>query len=307
MDAANADGGTGGGGTSALTSGGQASEGTAPAGQSGTASGTSGQAAPINSGNNTEGNGTADWRSSLPKELQDNASLKKFTSLSALASGYVNAEKLIGSEKIVVPSKHATEDDWMGVYKKLGLPADVKEYLIDLPEEVLPKEKAAEMAQVFHKQGILPKQAKAMLEHFVTTGKATAEEATKQREKYYADSLSGLQKEWGQAYDQNMSRAKQALQKFGDADLIKMLDQGIGNEPAVIKFFAKVGETLKEGSLVNGGPAQSGAYSPAQAKAEIGKIQGDNSHPYHIKAHPNHAAAVKEMADLFNAAYTTKN
>jgi len=109
-------------------------QGAAQTGDANNASGNS--AAGGNTGTPNPGQGAAptDWRSSLPKELQENAAIKKYTSVEALAGAYVNAQKLIGSDKIPLPGKHATEEDWKNIYSKLGLPDAVDKYDVKFKE-----------------------------------------------------------------------------------------------------------------------------------------------------------------------------
>ena len=104
------DGGGGGASGSLLTPSGGGSGAPAGAGDAGAASGAdSGKpAGDAGTGDGAKGGGAADWRSQLPKELQEDATLKKYTSVSALAGAYLNAQKLIGADKIAIPGKHAT-------------------------------------------------------------------------------------------------------------------------------------------------------------------------------------------------------
>ncbi len=77
-----------------------------------------------------------DWRTSLPDDLKNEPSLKLINDVSGLAKSYVSAQKLVGADKIPVPSKHATEEDWKNVYHKLGLPQDVKDYDVKVKEGI---------------------------------------------------------------------------------------------------------------------------------------------------------------------------
>ena len=42
--------------------------------------------------------------------------------------------------------------------------------------------------------------------------------------------------------------------------------------------------------------------TPAEARKEANKIIADFKHPYHVKDHPNHKAAVEEVTRLFEQA-----
>lgn len=64
----------------------------------------------------------SNWRDTLPDELKMDASLLKFNDIPSLAKSYVNAQRLIGADKIALPGEHATDDEWSEVYDRLGRP-----------------------------------------------------------------------------------------------------------------------------------------------------------------------------------------
>ena len=63
------------------------------------------------------------WRDSLPDDIKGNTSLEKFSDVSTLAKSYINAESMIGKDKMVVPGVNTTEDEWNDIYTKLGRPS----------------------------------------------------------------------------------------------------------------------------------------------------------------------------------------
>lgn len=64
-----------------------------------------------------------------------------------------------------------------------------------------------------------------------------------------------------------LATAVKARDAFGSPSLIKMLDDsGMGNNPEVIRFFAKVGAAMSEDKIVQGG-------KPAAADTEQAKLQ----------------------------------
>lgn len=51
----------------------------------------------------------------------------------------------------------------------------------------------------------------------------------------------------GEAFEENVSTAREALKKFGDAELSQLMeDYGIGNHPAVIRALVKIGKLTRE-------------------------------------------------------------
>lgn len=304
---------TGGGGGSILTAPSGGSAGSVPEGNktSGNPPSAEGSTLGNNSaGSNQAGGQNTDWKSALPKELQDEPSLKSINDINALAKSYINAQKLVGAEKIVVPSKHATPEDWKGVYQKLGLPADIKEYDIKLKEGALvDKDFSEKFKQTAYNAGILPQQAQTLVEWY---DKANQEIETTIQTKLKAQQdtqIAQLKEEWGQAFDQKVSRAKQVLGEVQDKSLIEYLDQsGLGNDPKLIKMFAQIGDRFfKEATEKGGQSPNSNLQSPAEARAEYNKAMADQSHPYWVKDHPGHNDAVKEMARLFNMANPAKS
>ena len=63
------------------------------------------------------------WKESLPDDLRDNPSLKSIQDVPGLAKSFIHAQKMVGADKIPVPTEHATKEDWDAVYSKLGRPA----------------------------------------------------------------------------------------------------------------------------------------------------------------------------------------
>ena len=65
---------------------------------------------------------------SLPEDLRAEPSLRNFTDPVSLAKSYVHAQRMIGADKIPLPGKSATDDEWRQVYKRLGAPDNPKGY-----------------------------------------------------------------------------------------------------------------------------------------------------------------------------------
>jgi hypothetical protein len=114
--------------------------------------------------------------------------------------------------------------------------------------------------------------------------------------------VNAIKTQWGQAFDKNLAVSRKVVTEFSKeipelSELVK--DPALGSNPALLKFLAKVGETLwKEDAFKGGDPAASNAYTPADAKRAINTIMGNKEHPYWNKSHPGHRDAVKEVQEL---------
>ena len=102
------------------------------------------------------------WRDSLPDDLKTNESLGKFSDVSTLAKSYINAEQMIGKDKMVVPSANTTEDEWNDIYDKLGRPSAPNAYELkaELGEgEQIDEQLMSSFKETAHKHGLSPAQA----------------------------------------------------------------------------------------------------------------------------------------------------
>ena len=64
------------------------------------------------------------------------------------------------------------------------------------------------------------------------------------------DVEEGLKKEWGFDYDKQIRSAQRALQVYGDPEIMELMNSEAGNNPAVIKLFARLGAEVTEDMIV---------------------------------------------------------
>lgn len=302
-----AGGGAGGGNTDLLT--GADGGGGTPQGGQGTGGGTgAGNASAGGQGTGGgQGDGQAsDWRQALPQELRENQQIGRYKSLADLANGYINLQRHFSGEKLVIPGKSATEDDWKQVFTKLGVPEKVEDYKIKFKEGVTIDENfSKEFASLAHKSGILPKQAQALADWFSEKNAGAESEYTKEMEKVRTEELTNLKKDWGAAYDKKLGVANSIFRSLPPEVQKTMVEAGLSKSVALTRALSALGEKYLSEDQIKGG-AESGIrakMSPAEAKKAADGIMGNAEHPYHKKEHPGHAAAVKEVQDLFEQMY----
>lgn len=263
------------------------------------------QAAPV--APTVNGQQVASWKDSLPEDLRNDPGLAPINDISSLAKSFVNAQKMIGKDKVILPDQHASEEDWTRFFQKVGLPETLDKYNVNLPKDTkyVDPETLNELKPLALKLGVLPKQLEGILgwyeQHSGKLMGQTEEQAFQQR----AQKVEGLKKEWGEAFETKLSWVNRLLDENNIEGLDELRnDPNIGTNPAFIKFLAKVGEGLyKEDTIKGAGDNARFVLTPGEATERIGAIQGNPDHPYHNSNHANHDAAVKEMEGLFNAAY----
>lgn len=231
--------------------------------------------------NGQSGGGNSDWKSSLPDDLKNSSVLANVADIPTLVKNYVNAESLIGKKRLVVPDAKADDKAWDDVYSQLGRPATPDKYGVPefkFEEGLEVKPELVDKAKLhFHKLGLNEKQAKGILEYYFgienerfKDGKVTTSSARTEAEE-------AMKKQFGAKYDQIVTAAKSVVVKADeDGDLVNFLNESkLGNDPRLIKAFAKISSWMKEDSSgsMNGGNQN---MSPkAKAQQELANLKAD--------------------------------
>jgi len=240
-----------------------------------------------------------DWKASLSDEIRADKSLENIKDIEGLAKSYVHAQKLVGSDKIPVPNKFATDKDWDAVYEKLGRPADATGYKYDLPEDKnLDAEALNNFSTQAHKLGLLPGQANGVVQFYNDAMSKVQQEQDNVAVAAREASTTELKKEWGQAYEQKVSQAANLASSVGANELLNsnMADgTKLGDHPIMIKAFAELAGKMGEDNITqSSGPT---FQTPAQLEKDIGELTMPGS-AYWDKTHPNHKLAVEEVLAL---------
>jgi hypothetical protein len=242
---------------------------------------------------------STDWKVSLSDDVKADKSLENIKDINALAKSYIHAQKMVGSDKIPVPNKYATEDDWNAVYEKLGRPKTADGYKFDLPQDKQVDEVSLkEFSSQAHKLGLLPSQAQGMVKFYNEITAKSLQDADNKALAARETSTKELKQEWGQAFDQKVSQAATLAKSVGATELLDTnLADGtkLGDHPVMIKAFAELANKMGEDSIVQAsGPTY---LTPNQIEKQIGELTQTDS-AYWDKNHTNHEAAVQEVLAL---------
>lgn len=237
---------------------------------------------------------------SLPEDLRGEPSLRHFTDPAALAKSYVHAQRMIGADKIPLPGKSATEEDWANVWAKLGRPQSPDEYQIQFEGQALADSELESFRKSAFEAGLNNRQVDRMarfLEETVTSANASRSEMA---EKAVYEAEQELRQEFGQAFEQRMALAYNAAkQLLGDADMLDevQLADGrmLGDHPQVVRMFAKLAEQIGEDQLL--GEASELIMTPQEATQRIAEMTRRDS-PYWDRLHPEHDTYVAEVLRL---------
>ena len=234
----------------------------------------------------------------LPEDLRGDPSLRNFTDAAGLAKSYVHAQRMIGADKIALPGKAATEDDWRPIWSKLGAPDNPEGYQIS--GEGFAEQELQSFKEQAYAIGLTGQQAQQMATYLEGQAKGgiAAEQADQERiaEEYDAE----LRAEFGAAYEQKHDRAAAAGRAMGiDPQVFDdiRLDNGLplGDHPFIIKLFAGLADQLGEDTLE--GATTELVKTPEQAAREIAELTAPGS-PYWDKNHPAHETTVQDVLRL---------
>jgi len=239
------------------------------------------------------------WMDGLDEVYRQNPLINKWETLNDFAKTHLNAQKLIGANKIAKPGPNATDDEIRAVYQELGAPTDPANYELERTE-IFDEISFEAFRNKAYEMGLSNKQAQAvasLYEEQVTNGlqafEQRAEEARFQGEQQ-------LRQEFGPNFEARLNMARSAGQTvMEDPEVFNQIQLAdgrvLGDHPEVVKAFAKIAEMIGEDSLV--GEPTDFVMSPQEARQRIAEHMRPNT-PYTIAGHPEHDAAVAEVLRL---------
>jgi hypothetical protein len=226
----------------------------------------------------------------IPEELRDHPSISPIKDVENLARSYVNAQRLIGADKIAVPV-NPTDEDLDRIYDRLGRPQAPSDYGFDVDGNVITEELATDYADVAHKLRLTPDQAKGILDYYRSSVEQSGEQSLELAEAAKEQTVESLRSEWGRAFDQKVEAAARVAQEFADPEMFNItLADGskLGDNAEFIKAFAKIADfrqsVTSEDTVAE--MSQSNVMTPATAQAEIDAIMNDKSHAYWDRKNP---------------------
>jgi|TARA_R100001460_G_scaffold97281_5_gene139812 hypothetical protein len=243
------------------------------------------------------------WRDSLPEELKNDPTLQNYKDVESLAKTVVHQQKMIGS-RIPIPK---TEEEKTELYSKLGRPEEPGKYEVAVPEDYqqfFREESMNEFRSVAHKIGLNNEQVQALMDFQINEINHEMQGADTQLNSQREEIEQNLKQEWGYDYDKNVKAAQRAVQVYGDAEVQELLNGELGNNPALIKMFARLGKEVTE-DMAQNTQNNTLSVSPLDAKQEIANIMNNPKHPYFDGRHREHKDAVEKMRQLHEKAFGT--
>jgi hypothetical protein len=244
-------------------------------------------------------------RDSLPAELRDSPALRPYGSFEGMARSLVEAQRMVGKR-----IADASPDELGRFYARHGRPDKPEGYSFgEAAAADAPSQLESAARQWFHQAGLSQHQAAALHERwsgFIGERAAAAQSAAAESQQIAERELRG---EWGGGYDKRLRAAARAARDFGGEPLLALLEETrLGDDPRVIRAFARIAERIGEDGLAGGEGAEGRAdfgLSAETARREIARLM---TQPAYFDAdHLEHERSVARMKDLFAAAYPPRD
>ena len=235
----------------------------------------------------------------IPEKYKDEKALANFTSMDDFVKSYLSAQRLVGANKVAIPNKMATDEDWEEVYSKLGRPAKPEDYKYSFSEEEINADQLKNFNETAHRIGLLPKQAERIIKFYNEMNTQAEVDNQKLFESKQTEAMTDLKKEFGPTYTKRLDQAKKlATETLGNEMLNNtVLKDGtrLGDSVEVIKAFSMLADKLSEDEIIKG--EGTGYQTASDIEKEISELTEDGS-PYWNKTHPNHAKTVDRVFKL---------
>ena len=242
---------------------------------------------------------TVDFKSLIPESFKDEKSLENFDNMEDLLKSYLHAQKMVGADKIPVPNKFATDEDWKEVFTRLGAPKSPEDYKYSFKDDEVDPSQLKTFNETAHRLGLLPKQAEALVKYYNDLNKGQSEQLEAQAIEAQAKTEADLKKEFGPQFNKRLDQAKRlAVHTLGEDSLNKtVLKDGsrLGDNLEVIKAFSNLADKLSEDEIVKG--EGSDYQTVKDIEKQIAELTQQGS-AYWQNQHPNHKQAVDEVFKL---------
>lgn len=218
------------------------------------------------------------WTSSLGDELRDEKSLSTIKNVKDLAKSYVNTKRMVGKNKIAIPTESSSDSEWAEYYRAGGRPDTIEDYGLVPPDgfpaefvdQIFPADRLTKWQERFYKGGVSKKAASQFIAEFANDMLADIQEQ-QQSEKMQEDELvRELSKEWGAAYDQNIHYGNMAIEEgvAGDVEFKARVVAKVQHDPDLTRLLSNLGSKFSEGKP----PGYAAIPTPADYQAQIAEI-----------------------------------
>ena len=172
-----------------------------------------------------------------------------------------------------------TADDLNRVYTKLGRPESPDLYdFSGIVPDTYDQSAVEEFKKQAFENSMSKDGARKLAEWYKAREIQSIENYKKSQDQQRVNAELTLRTEWGSNYDSEVKNALKAVDTYGGKEFKDYLNTtGLGNHPALVKAFAKIGRELSEDKLIHSETAKTQAHNLELQKAEIARLRSDKA------------------------------
>lgn len=254
------------------------------------------------------------WKDLLPEELRSEKALETVTDFNNAIKQLVHHKKMVGKNKVAVPTDKSDENEWNAFYEAIGRPKSADDYTTpETPEELsdIYNETTMKAAKDFaFKIGATQKQFNDYIAFDVASKQAVIAEhnelEAKELERKRQDSEKTLRTEFGMAYDERMHVAQRLITEAIDKESERLeFIKEYGNDVPVIKLLSNIGARMSEHTALI---AELTQKTPKEVQERINAIQNnpDYMNPYSEMTKEERQQLTDELSQLYKQLSPTK-
>jgi len=207
------------------------------------------------------------WRAALPDEFKEHEFVKDCQKPGDFVKRAIETKtdrdtlKARLENSIPKLSENSTKEEIAEYNRLLGIPSKPEDYKFekpkDLPEGLEYQDSVVSWwGQIAHKVGLSDSAAKAIFAEYnqmaITAYTEQAKAMAANTEKENQAAQASLKEKWGTEYDKNHELAIRCVKQFGGEDFgKKVIEHGLGNDPAFLEFMVNVAKVFKDDTLAD--------------------------------------------------------
>jgi hypothetical protein len=252
---------------------------------------------------NEDGTFKEGWRDYVPEEYRNDKVFDRAVSVEGVFKSLASAERMVGKNKVGIPDKNSTPEDWNEFHKAIGRLDKPEGYKFekdpDIPDDLWPEEITGVMQKASFEAGMNEKQLGVINKAFNEFYKAQITKSQTDKLLAINEDRDELKKKWLGTYDANIHLGNIALEKGteGDPELKEWVKSTIGHHANFARLMRNLGEPYKESTIPN-----TDGHSPvttSQIDEQMAEIRAGDA--YKNKMNPGHTEALKKMSKLYEA------
>lgn len=213
-----------------------------------------------------------------------------------VVKGYYHAQKMVGADRVVIPNKNSTQEQWKDYYVKAGLPSALEDYKAELPPSLDNQDFNKSLVAKAYEMNIRPDQLSSVVSEMEKYNDQIVSDYEASQKQEMIQTSESLKKEWGGDFQRNLANVQKTISHFGGEDLLaSVLDSPLANDGNFLRLINNISAKLNREDTFNQEVTQTFGMSTADAQSKINDMYANSNGPYYDSNSPKHADAVAEM------------